>query len=123
MVTDPKKAASALDWAVAEMTKRYKMFAEKGVRDIKGYNKALKDGEPMMPQMVIIIDELADLMMVSPARWRTASAAWPNWPAPAGMHLVIAHAAPVGKRITGIIKANIPTHSPSPWRPRWTAAR
>ena len=66
VVTDPKKAASALDWAVAEMTRRYKQFAERGVRDIKGYNKALQPGEKPMPQMVIIIDELADLMMVSP---------------------------------------------------------
>ena len=66
VVTDPKKAASALDWAVAEMTQRYKRFAERGVRDIKGYNKALEDGEKPMPQIVIIIDELADLMMVAP---------------------------------------------------------
>lgn len=109
VVTDPKKAASALDWAVAEMTKRYKMFAERGVRDIKGYNKTLKDGEPMMPQMVIIIDELADLMMVSPGEVEDSICRLAQLARACGMHLVIATQRPSVNVITGIIKANIPT--------------
>ena len=109
VVTDPKKAASALDWAVAEMTKRYKMFAEKGVRDIKGYNKSLKDGETMMPQMVIIIDELADLMMVSPGEVEDSICRLAQLARACGMHLVIATQRPSVNVITGIIKANIPT--------------
>ena len=109
VVTDPKKAASALDWAVAEMTKRYKLFAERGVRDIKGYNKSLKDGEPMMPQMVIIIDELADLMMVSPGEVEDSICRLAQLARACGMHLVIATQRPSVNVITGIIKANIPT--------------
>ena len=109
VVTDPKKAASALDWAVAEMTKRYKLFAERGVRDIKGYNKALKDGEPLMPQMVIIIDELADLMMVSPGEVEDSICRLAQLARACGMHLVIATQRPSVNVITGIIKANIPT--------------
>ena len=109
VVTDPKKAASALDWAVAEMTMRYKKFAERGVRDIKGYNKALKEGEPMMPQMVIIIDELADLMMVSPGEVEDSICRLAQLARAAGMHLVIATQRPSVNVITGIIKANIPT--------------
>ena len=109
VVTDPKKAASALDWAVAEMTKRYKMFAEKGVRDIKGYNKALDEGEKAMPQMVIIIDELADLMMVSPGEVEDSICRIAQLARACGMHLVIATQRPSVNVITGIIKANIPT--------------
>ena len=109
VVTDPKKAASALDWAVAEMTKRYKLFAERGVRDIKGYNKALKDGEKLMPQMVIIIDELADLMMVSPGEVEDSICRLAQLARACGMHLVIATQRPSVNVITGIIKANIPT--------------
>ena len=109
VVTDPKKAASALDWAVAEMTKRYKMFAEKGVRDIKGYNKALAEGEKAMPQMVIIIDELADLMMVSPGEVEDSICRIAQLARACGMHLVIATQRPSVNVITGIIKANIPT--------------
>lgn len=109
VVTDPKKAASALDWAVAEMTKRYKMFAEKGVRDIKGYNKALSEGEKAMPQMVIIIDELADLMMVSPGEVEDSICRIAQLARACGMHLVIATQRPSVNVITGIIKANIPT--------------
>ena len=109
VVTDPKKAASALDWAVAEMTKRYKMFAERGVRDIKGYNKSLKDGEKLMPQMVIIIDELADLMMVSPGEVEDSICRLAQLARACGMHLVIATQRPSVNVITGIIKANIPT--------------
>ena len=109
VVTDPKKAASALDWAVAEMTKRYKLFAEKGVRDIKGYNKALAEGEKAMPQMVIIIDELADLMMVSPGEVEDSICRLAQLARACGMHLVIATQRPSVNVITGIIKANIPT--------------
>ncbi len=109
VVTDPKKAASALDWAVAEMTKRYKLFAERGVRDIKGYNKALKKGERLMPQMVIIIDELADLMMVSPGEVEDSICRLAQLARACGMHLVIATQRPSVNVITGIIKANIPT--------------
>ncbi len=109
VVTDPKKAASALDWAVSEMTKRYKLFAERGVRDIKGYNKSLKDGEKLMPQMVIIIDELADLMMVSPGEVEDSICRLAQLARACGMHLVIATQRPSVNVITGIIKANIPT--------------
>ena len=109
VVTDPKKAASALDWAVAEMTKRYKLFAERGVRDIKGYNKSLKKGERLMPQMVIIIDELADLMMVSPGEVEDSICRLAQLARACGMHLVIATQRPSVNVITGIIKANIPT--------------
>ena len=109
VVTDCKKAASALDWAVAEMGNRYKRFAERGVRDIKGYNKALKDGEKRMPQMVIIIDELADLMMVAPGEVEDSICRLAQLARAAGMHLVIATQRPSVNVITGVIKANIPT--------------
>ena len=109
VVTDPKKAASALDWAVAEMSSRYKKFADRGVRDIKGYNKALQDGEKPMPQIVIIIDELADLMMVAPGEVEDSICRLAQLARAAGMHLVIATQRPSVNVITGIIKANIPT--------------
>lgn len=109
VVTDPKKAASALEWAVAEMTTRYKRFAERGVRDIKGYNKALEPGEKMMPQMVIVIDELADLMMVAPGEVEDSICRLAQLARAAGMHLVIATQRPSVNVITGVIKANIPT--------------
>jgi len=109
VVTDPKKAASALDWAVAEMMRRYKCFAEKGVRDIKGYNKAITGDEKRMPQMVIIIDELADLMMVCPGEVEESICRLAQLARAAGIHLVIATQRPSVNVITGIIKANIPT--------------
>ncbi len=109
VVTDPKKAASALEWAVVEMTGRYKKFAERGVRDIKGYNKALREGEKPMPHMVIIIDELADLMMVCPGEVEDSICRLAQLARAAGMHLVIATQRPSVNVITGIIKANIPT--------------
>ena len=110
VVTDPKKAASALDWAVAEMTKRYKLFADEGVRDIKGYNtKMTERGEKLLPQMVIIIDELADLMMVSPGEVEDSICRIAQLARACGMHLVIATQRPSVNVITGIIKANIPT--------------
>lgn len=109
VVTDCKKAASALDWAVAEMSMRYKKFAERGVRDIKGYNKALLPGEKIMPQMVIVIDELADLMMVAPGEVEDSICRLAQLARAAGMHLVIATQRPSVNVITGTIKANIPT--------------
>ncbi len=109
VVTDPKKASSALDWAVAEMSMRYKRFAEHDVRDIKGYNKKLEPGEKPMPQIVIVIDELADLMMVAPGEVEDSICRLAQLARAAGMHLVIATQRPSVNVITGIIKANIPT--------------
>ena len=109
VVTDPKKAASALDWAVAEMGRRYKKFADAGVRDIKGYNKKLPPDEKIMPQIVIIIDELADLMMVVPGEVEDSICRIAQLARAAGMHLVIATQRPSVNVVTGIIKANIPT--------------
>ena len=91
------------------MLKRYKRFAERGVRDIKGYNKALIAGEKPMPQMVIIIDELADLMMVAPGDVEDSICRLAQLARAAGMHLVIATQRPSVNVVTGIIKANIPT--------------
>ena len=109
VVTDPKKAASALNWAVVEMKRRYDEFARRGVRDIKGYNRALAPGEKIMPQFVIIIDELADLMMVAPGEVEDSICRLAQLARAAGMHLVIATQRPSVNVITGIIKANIPT--------------
>ena len=109
VVTDCKKAASALEWAVSEMTMRYKRFAERGVRNIKGYNEVLQAGEKPMPQMVIVIDELADLMMVAPGEVEDSICRLAQLARAAGMHLVIATQRPSVNVITGIIKANIPT--------------
>lgn len=112
VVNDPKKAAGALAWAVAEMTTRYKKFAEWNVRDMKGYNKAVKGTEEAhtkMPQIVIIIDELADLMMVSPKDVEEAICRLAQMARAAGIHLVIATQRPSVDVITGVIKANIPS--------------
>ena len=111
VVTDPKKAAGALNWAVQEMTNRYNLFASRGVRDIGGYNELLKaDGEEgVLPQIVIIIDELADLMMVAPNDVEDAICRLAQMARAAGMHLIIATQRPSVDVITGIIKANIPT--------------
>ena len=110
VVTDPKKAAGALAWAVQEMEKRYHLFAEKGVRDLKGYNKAMKSETlGKLPQIVIIIDELADLMMVAPKDVEDAICRLAQKARAAGMHLVIATQRPSVDVITGIIKANIPS--------------
>ena len=109
VVTDPKKASGALQWAVAEMTDRYKKFATKEVRDIKGYNKKCAlTGEKMMPQIVIIIDELADLMMVCPGEVEDSICRLAQLARAAGIHLVIATQRPSVNVITGTIKANIP---------------
>lgn len=109
VVTDPKKAAGALAWAVQEMVNRYNLFAEKNVRDIAGYNEELeKEGaEGKLPQIVIIIDELADLMMVAKNDVEDAICRLAQMARAAGMHLVIATQRPSVDVITGIIKANI----------------
>lgn len=111
VVTDAKKAAGALNWAVQEMVNRYKLFAEKGVRDIKGYNSVIEeDGQQKrLPQVVIIIDELADLMMVAPNEVEDAICRLAQMARAAGMHLVIATQRPSVDVITGVIKANIPS--------------
>ena len=111
VVTDPKKAAGALAWAVQEMVNRYGLFAQKGVRDIKGYNEAIeKEGSAeKLPQIVIIIDELADLMMVAAKDVEDAICRLAQMARAAGMHLVIATQRPSVDVITGIIKANIPS--------------
>ncbi|MEI6603183.1 MAG: DNA translocase FtsK 4TM domain-containing protein [Clostridia bacterium] len=111
VVTDPRKASGALNWAVQEMVQRYKLFAEKGVRDLKGYNayvEQTKEGEKF-PQIVIIIDELADLMMVAPNEVEDSICRLAQMARAAGMHLVIATQRPSVDVITGIIKANIPS--------------
>lgn len=111
VVTDPKKAAGALAWAVQEMENRYSLFASKNVRDIKGYNEELdKEGSTeKLPQIVIIIDELADLMMVSSKEVEDSICRLAQKARAAGMHLVIATQRPSVDVITGIIKANIPS--------------
>lgn len=117
VVTDPKKAAGALNWAVAEMSRRYNLFAEYNVRDLKGYNakiKTIKDieeeGKPVkMPQLVIIVDELADLMMVAPGEVEEAICRLAQLARAAGIHLVLATQRPSVNVITGLIKANMPS--------------
>ena len=114
VVTDPKKAAGALAWAVQEMVNRYSLFAAKGVRDIKGYNESLdkeegEEAKAKLPQIVIIIDELADLMMVAAKDVEDAICRLAQMARAAGMHLVIATQRPSVDVITGIIKANIPS--------------
>lgn len=113
VVTDPRKAAGALGWAVTEMEKRYKMFADRGVRDLAGYNKlvdGLNDSEIVkMPHIVIIIDELADLMMTAPNEVEDSINRIAAKARAAGMHLIIATQRPSVDVVTGVIKANIPT--------------
>ena len=111
VVTDPKKAAGALAWAVQEMENRYSMFAAKGVRDLKGYNEAVENDENFgkLPHIVIIIDELADLMMVAKNDVEDAICRLAQKARAAGMHLVIATQRPSVDVITGLIKANIPS--------------
>lgn len=120
VVTDPRKAAGALNWAVTEMLKRYQLFADNNVRDLHSYNKLIKsklktasDEEKeeleVLPQIVVIIDELADLMMVAPNEVEDAICRLAQMARAAGMHLVIATQRPSVDVITGIIKANIPS--------------
>ena len=118
VVTDPRKAAGALNWAVTEMLKRYKIFADCNVRDLSGYNALAAScnytddqGQPMlhMPQIVIIVDELADLMMAAPNEVEDSICRLAQMARAAGMHLVIATQRPSVDVITGLIKANIPS--------------
>ncbi|MEG2197640.1 MAG: DNA translocase FtsK [Cellulosilyticaceae bacterium] len=109
VVTDPKKAAGALCWAVNEMTKRYNAFAENNVRDMKGYNSKMTDTSLLMPNIVIIIDELADLMMTAAKEVEDAICRLAQMARAAGIHLVIATQRPSVDVITGVIKANIPS--------------
>lgn len=117
VVTDPKRAAGILNWAVAEMTNRYKQFADAGTRDIEGYNAKVKagvtgaDGNPLekMPQILIIIDELADLMMVAAKEVEEAICRLAQLARAAGIHMVIATQRPSVDVITGLIKANVPS--------------
>lgn len=117
VVTDPKKASGALNWAVAEMTDRYKKFADYNVRDLKGYNakvENIKDIEDenkpkKLPQIVIIVDELADLMMVAPGEVEDSICRLAQLARAAGIHLVIATQRPSVNVITGLIKANVPS--------------
>ncbi len=112
VVTDPAKAAAALNWAVAEMDERYRKFAESGVRELKSYNEHIKSsGEdlPILPQIVIIIDELADLMMSAPTQVQDSICRLAQKARAAGMHLIVATQRPSVDVITGVIKANIPS--------------
>ena len=111
VVTDPKKAAAALNWAVNEMTNRYKLFADMGVRNMESYNELYNKGiiEQKLPYIVIIVDELADLMMVCPNDVEDYIGRLAQMARAAGMHLVIATQRPSVDVITGVIKANIPS--------------
>ncbi|MBQ3546137.1 MAG: DNA translocase FtsK 4TM domain-containing protein [Lachnospiraceae bacterium] len=117
VVTDPRKAAGALNWAVGEMSDRYSLFAKYGVRDLKGYNEKIKqmnykDGDEELkpkPQIVIIIDELADLMMVASKEVESAICRLAQLARAAGIHLIIATQRPSVDVVTGLIKANIPS--------------
>lgn len=117
VVTDPKKASGALNWAVAEMTDRYNKFAQYNVRDLKGFNEKVEsikdivdDNKPeKLPQIIIIVDELADLMMVAPGEVEDAICRLAQLARAAGIHLVIATQRPSVNVITGLIKANIPS--------------
>lgn len=111
VVTEPRRASGALYWAVQEMLRRYQAFADNNVRDIKGYNEMIKESgsEETMPHIVIIIDELADLMMVAPNEVEESICRLAQMARAAGMHLVIATQRPSVDVITGLIKANIPS--------------
>ena len=123
VVTDPKKAAGALHWAVTEMMDRYEKFADAGVRDMKGYNAKIKNGTmkinhngqmvdvavEKMPQIVIIVDELADLMMVAASEVEESICRLAQLARAAGIHLIIATQRPSVNVITGLIKANMPS--------------
>ena len=110
VVSNPRKAAGALSWAVAEMDKRYALFAEKGVRNLAGYNTyAVSENLPKMPQIVIIIDELSDLMMAASNEVEDSICRLAQKARAAGMHLIVATQRPSVDVITGLIKANIPS--------------
>ena len=110
VVTDPKKAANTLNWAVGEMTRRYGLFAEESVRDFRGYNEDLSSRkEPTIPLILIVIDELADLMMVAQRNVEESLARIAQMARAAGIHLILATQRPSVDVITGVIKANFPT--------------
>ena len=112
VVTDATKAAASLNWAVAEMTNRYKLFADNHVKDLAGYNEFLKSEgrkDETLPQVVIIIDELADLMMAAPSQVEESICRLAQLARAAGMHLIVATQRPSVDVITGLIKANIPS--------------
>ena len=110
VVTDPKKAAGALQWSVVEMLKRYRLFSEVGVRDLENYNKHCEaSGEQTLPRVVIVIDELADLMMIASKEVEESICRVAQMGRAAGMHLVIATQRPSADVITGLMKANIPS--------------
>lgn len=110
VVTDPRKASNALNWAVSEMTNRYKIFAQNSVRDIFSYNeKMIKENQDKMPQIVIVIDELADLMAVASSEVEECITRIAQLARACGIHLVIATQRPSVDVITGVIKANIPS--------------
>lgn len=110
VVTEPKKAAGALQWAVVEMIKRYRLFSEKSVRDLQSYNECcVQDNEPTLPRVVIVIDELADLMMAASKEVEESICRLAQMGRAAGMHLVIATQRPSVNVITGLMKANIPS--------------
>ena len=111
VVTDPKKAAGALQWAVFEMMKRYKLFSEHGVKDLAGYNALARQDEELktMPTVVVVIDELADLMLVAAKEVEESICRVAQMGRAAGMHLVIATQRPSSDVITGLMKANIPS--------------
>ena len=110
VVTEPKKAAGALQWAVVEMLKRYRLFSEAGVRDIEGYNRHCEAAlEDKLPQVVVVIDELADLMMIAAKEVEESICRVAQMGRAAGMHLVVATQRPSADVITGLMKANIPS--------------
>ena len=109
VIVEPEKAVNALKWTVGAMESRYHEFAQRGVRNIAGYNEALRSGEPRMPYIVVIIDELADLMMVSAYEVETTVTRIAQLARATGIHLVVATQRPSVQVITGLIKANIPS--------------
>ena len=111
VVSDPKKAAGALQWAVTEMERRFNLIEEVGVRDLKGYNKAVENDRDTekLPQIVIIIDELADLMMTAPDDVEESICRLAQKARAAGMHLILGTQRPSVDVITGLIKANVPS--------------
>ena len=110
VVTDPKKAAGALQWSVVEMLKRYRLFSEIGVRDLENYNRhCASAGEEALPRVVIVIDELADLMLVASKEVEESICRVAQMGRAAGMHLIIATQRPSADVITGLMKANIPS--------------
>ncbi len=111
VVTDPKKAAGALQWTVTEMMRRYRLMSEEGVRDLDSYNKAIA-GDPerqKLPQIVVVIDELADLMLVAAKEVEESICRIAQMGRASGIHLVIATQRPSADVITGLMKANIPS--------------